>query len=135
MTIWIGLVVVLSVLIGGVGIASAGGPLLSISSPSDGAVVTSDTITVSGSAMGTGGAVVESVTVSGVTASGTTSWSATVSLHAGSNTIAVVANDNAGGAATKTITVVYDEQHQLLRLNPYLHRPLHHNKHLLNRSP
>ncbi|HID27957.1 MAG TPA: hypothetical protein EYP22_09135, partial [Methanosarcinales archaeon] len=86
----------------------AGEPVLRISSPSDGAVFTSPEITVSGSAIGTEGAVVESVTVNGIKASGTTSWSATITLSTGSNTITVIAKDNAENSATKTITVKYE---------------------------
>lgn len=99
----IGLAVIVSIMI-----ASADDPLLFIDSPSDGEKVYSDTITVSGRARGTGGAVVESVTVNDVLATDTILWSAEVSLHAGSNTITVVATDDTDNSTTKTITVILD---------------------------
>jgi hypothetical protein len=81
--------------------------LLLIDSPSDGDTVDTDTITVSGSAMGTEGAVVKSVTVNGVPVAGTTSWSKAIPLQPGPNIITVVATDDMGQSSLKTITVTY----------------------------
>lgn len=61
----------------------------------------SDNVGVSGvtwSNAGTGG---------GGTAAGTTSWSASIPLNAGSNAITVTARDAAGNSSTDTITVTY----------------------------
>ena len=106
---WIGLVIGLAVLIGCILIASGEFDLFSIKSPSDGATVDTDTITVSGTALAADFAVVESVTVNGVLASGTSPWSVVISLQPGSNTITAVATDNTGSIANGTITVYYNE--------------------------
>ena len=81
-------------------------PLLHIVSPSDGETVDTDTITVSGSAMGTEGAVVESVTVNDVQA-GSDNWRADISLDEGGNDITVVATTDMGQSSSETITVYY----------------------------
>lgn len=104
---WIGLVIGLAVLIGCITVTSAGNPIIVINSHSDGETVYTETITVSGGAMGTDGAGVESVTVNGVLTSDPTLWSAEISLQPGSNIITVVATDNFGNNATATITVIY----------------------------
>jgi large repetitive protein len=92
----------------------ASSPSLTISSPVSGQMVTSSTITVSGSATdsGSGGNGITSVSVNGQTASGGTAsgnntafWSRSVSVSSGTNTISVVATDGAGSTRTMSITV------------------------------
>jgi hypothetical protein len=84
-----------------------GEPILYIDSHYDGERVYSEKITVSGRARGTGGAVVEKVTVNGVPTNDTTLWSAEVSLHTGSNTITVKATDNTGTSTEETIALIF----------------------------
>jgi len=94
------------------------GPSITISSPSDGATVTTSPITVSGTATdsGSGGNGISSVTVNGVsstggsaTGSGTANWSASVALNQGANTITAVAKDasSAANSTSHSITVTY----------------------------
>ena len=96
--------------------ADATGPQLTISSPANNQTVSASTITVSGTASdaGRGDSGISSVTVNGVratgdtaTGSGTASWSRTITLSPGTNTITVVAKDNslAQNSTTLTITV------------------------------
>lgn len=92
--------------------ARAGVPIVEITAPKDGAEVTSEIITVSGTAHPhptTFGAVIEEVRVNGKAESSKnkTFWSEPVSLVPGLNTITVEAHDNVGNTATKTITVRY----------------------------
>jgi hypothetical protein len=86
-------------------------PTISINSPTS-----STTWTASSTPLGIGGTAADNVGVSTVTwsntangssgsAGGTTSWSATVPLAAGSNTITVRAFDAAGNSKTDTLTV------------------------------
>ena len=91
-------------------------PALSITSPINGATVTSASLPVSGTASdsGLGNNGVSSVTINGTAAtgdtasgSGTANWSATVNLVAGANAITVIAKDSFGNSTTQTITVTY----------------------------
>lgn len=83
-------------------------PSLAIASPADGATLASTTATVTGTASDNAG--VRKVEVSldnttWITATGTTSWSATLTLAEGVNTIYVRVTDTAGNTATSTIHV------------------------------
>ncbi len=83
-------------------------PSVTISSPEDGAIVAFLTITATGIA--SDDIAVEKVELSTdgatwVLASGATSWSTNLTLHAGSNTITARATDTSGNVATTTITV------------------------------
>ena len=75
-------------------------PSVAISSPTDGAVVGATPITVTGTAVATSG--LSSVTVNGVVATiSGGSWTASVPLATGQNTITATATDN-HGATTQT---------------------------------
>jgi hypothetical protein len=100
-------VIGLAVIIGSIMVTSAGYPMIAIFSPLGGDTVYTDTIAVFGGAMGTEGAIVESVTVNGLFADGTTSWSKDISLQPGQNKITAVAIDNMGQSSSKTIYVSY----------------------------
>ncbi len=107
------------------------GPSLSINSPANNAVVTSASLTVTGTASdsGYGNSGISSVAVNGVVASGgtasgagTANWSATITLTPGANTIDVVAKDNSPNQNpwTQSITVTYtppDTQGPSLSIN------------------
>ena len=80
-------------------------PSLTITSPASGTTVTTSTITVSGTASDESG--IANVMVNGILATGTTDWSADVTLTEGANMITVVATDKAGVIATQSITVTY----------------------------
>ncbi len=91
-------------------------PALNIASPANNATVSSPNLTVSGTASdsGRGNNGVASVTVNGVNAiggtasgSGEASWSGTVALNSGANTITVVARDSLNNPAQQQITVNY----------------------------
>ena len=93
------------------------GPTVAITSPANGATVTSPSLPVSGNATdsGRGNDGVSSVTVNGVSASGgtaagsgTANWSATVTLTPGQNTITAVARDSLNNAGQQQITVTYN---------------------------
>ncbi len=83
-------------------------PSLTINSPEDGAEVTEDTVTVSGTVTDKESGVA-SLTINGnpVDVSKDGSFSYTVTLTEGTNTITIVATDKAGNKTTKTITVTY----------------------------
>ena len=92
------------------------GPAVTISSPANGAALTSPSLLVSGTATdsGRGNNGVSSVTVNGVSAtggtasgSGTANWSATITLTPGQNTITAVAYDTLNNAGQQQITVTY----------------------------
>ena len=92
-------------------------PALTITSPVDGAVVTSSSLPVSGTASdnGYGNNGISSVTVNGASASGgtasgtaTANWSATVTLVSGLNTITVVAKDTLNNSTNKVVSVTYN---------------------------
>ncbi len=84
-------------------------PTVVIVSPTSGATVTSATLTVNGTASDNVAVQKVDLSMDGtnwVTATGTTSWSATVTLQEGSNTIYVRVTDTSGNTQTKTITVI-----------------------------
>jgi len=85
--------------------ADATPPILTITAPADDTTVSTPIITVAGAASDASGIV--SVTVNGAVATGTTSWSAEVTLAVGENTITVVATDGTGLTTTETITAWY----------------------------
>jgi len=78
-------------------------PTLSITFPAPNTTTHSPTITITGTAFDTSG--IASVIVNGEPATGTTTWSAEVTLTEGENTITVVATDGVGLNTTKMITV------------------------------
>ena len=93
------------------------GPAVAITSPVNGAVVTSASLPVSGTASdsGCGNNGVSSVTVNGVSASGGTAsgsgaanWSATVALNSGANLVTVTAKDTLNNSSQQQITVTYN---------------------------
>jgi len=84
-------------------------PLLTITSPADGATVLTPIITVTGTASDPSG--IASVTANGALADGAadwSTWSKDVTLTEGDNTIMVIATDNTGLTTTKTLTITYD---------------------------
>lgn len=92
-------------------------PALTITSPANGAVVTSASLSVSGTASdsGFGNNGISSVTANGVSASGgtasgsgTANWNATNMLNAGVNTITVVAKDTLNNSTQKVVSVTYN---------------------------
>ena len=86
-------------------------PELSISEPQNGAVVHDSLVTVKGKASDEG-AGLDSVFVKGniVVLHKDGSFSTSVALQKGENTITIVATDKAGNKTTKTITVIYKPQ-------------------------
>jgi N-acetylmuramoyl-L-alanine amidase len=91
-------------------------PSVWIGSHTSGQTVTSSLITVAGGATdgGTGDSGIANVTVNGSPATGgtasgngTASWSRSVALSPGANTLTVVATDGAGNQRTGTISVTY----------------------------
>lgn len=92
----------------------ATGPSLTIKSPKNGQSAMAATVTVSGTATDArkGGGGIVSVLVNGERASsdtaagsGVASWSKTIALNTGTNTITVVAADGFGNTTTKSITM------------------------------
>jgi pimeloyl-ACP methyl ester carboxylesterase len=92
-------------------------PALTIASPLNGAVVTSASLPVSGTASdnGLGNNGISSVTVNGINASGgtasgtgTASWNTTITLVSGVNTITVVAKDTLNNTTQKVVSVTYN---------------------------
>ena len=87
-------------------------PTIAITSPTDGQTFTTATITVSGTASDNVGLSKVEVKVgesgSWQTASGTTSWTASVTLASGSNTIYARATDTSGNPKETSVTVTYD---------------------------
>ena len=79
---------------------------LTITAPTPNTTTHSPIITITGTASDSSG--IASVTVNGVVATGTTSWSVEVTLTVGENAITVVATDGAGLTMTATITVWYE---------------------------
>ena len=98
-------------------------PTITITSPVDFETVNEDTVTVSGKVTDDKSGVA-SVTVNGntVTINDDGSFSVSVSLTKGDNTIKIVATDKAGNKATKTIVVTYKPQIviTLQPNNPYM---------------
>ena len=91
-------------------------PALSITSHTNGQTLSAASVTISGTASdsGRGGNGVSSVTVNGQAATGgsatgsaTASWSRTLTLAQGANTITVQATDSRGNNATQSITLNY----------------------------
>ena len=89
-------------------------PALSVSSHTSGQTVATSSITLAGTASdsGRGGSGITGVTVNGASAPGgtatdsnTASWSLSVPLATGSNTLTVVATDGAANARTTTLTI------------------------------
>lgn len=81
-------------------------PAVTISSPSAGATLTSSPVTVTGSV--SAGSGVKSVTVNDVPATVTGgSWSASVPLNQGSNTLTATLTSDAGNTASATAAVTY----------------------------
>lgn len=94
-------------------VISTSAPTLSVTSPVDGLLTNSSTVTVSGTAA----AGSDSVTLSKVTVNGTTvaveqdgSFSTEISLTEGTNTIVIIAEDSLGKTTTVTRTVTLDTQ-------------------------
>jgi hypothetical protein len=86
-------------------------PTITITSPTDGQTFTTATITVSGSASDTVGLIKVEVKVGSgdwQIASGTTSWTESVTLASGSNTIYARATDTSGNTKETSVTVTYD---------------------------
>jgi len=83
-------------------------PTVAITSPASGATLTSATVTVSGTASDNVAVQKVELSTDGTTwvqATGTASWSGTLTLREGPNTIYVRATDTSGNTVTKTITV------------------------------
>ena len=83
-------------------------PTLTIASPSSGAVLTSNTVTLSGSSSDDVAVQKVELSLDGSTwslASGMTSWSGTLTLVEGQNTIYVRVTDTSGNTATTTVSV------------------------------
>jgi hypothetical protein len=104
---WMVFLIGLAVVIGSIMATSASNPILFIDSPPDGESFDYNNITVSGHARCTDYAVLKSVMVKDVLATGTILWHANISLHDGSNLITVVATDDMGQSSSETITVYY----------------------------
>jgi hypothetical protein len=82
-------------------------PALSITSPANGTTVTSPNVTVSGTV--TDKRVITSFTVDGkaVTVGAAGTWSTSVALNKGANTITALATDQAGFTTEKSVSVTY----------------------------
>jgi len=83
-------------------------PMVTIATPANGSIVTSSTVTLSGSA--SDDVAVQTVELSTdettwILATGTTSWSGTLTLAEGMNTIYVRATDTSGNVATTSIGI------------------------------
>ena len=89
-------------------------PVISITSPT-----TAATVTTTSATLALGGTASDNVAVTQVnwtndrgnsgTASGTTSWSASIPLQGGSNIVTVTARDAAGNVSSDVLTVTYNE--------------------------
>ncbi|TLZ60410.1 MAG: hypothetical protein E6K13_08345 [Methanobacteriota archaeon] len=83
-------------------------PTIAIGAPANNSALTSTTVTVTGIASDNVAVQKVELSTDGTTwtvAAGTTSWSGTVTLHAGSNVIYARATDTSGNVATAQITV------------------------------
>src|SRR5665648_668397 len=80
-------------------------PTLAITSPANGAIFINSSITISGIA--SDDTAIVNVMVNGILATGTTDWSATITITNSTNTITAIATDNAGNTVTDAITVTY----------------------------
>ncbi len=98
-------------------------PVVKITAPANFETVNEGSITVSGTATDSSSGI-DTVTVNGnaVTVASDGSFSTSVSLTEGDNTITIVATDKAGNKTTKTITVTYRSQIviTLQPSNPYM---------------
>ena len=86
-------------------------PTVAITSPADGAVLPSTSMVVSGTASDSEGVEMVELSLDGTTyvlATGTTSWSGTLTLAEGPNTIFARATDTAGNTATVSVAVTVD---------------------------
>ena len=92
-------------------------PTLSITSPLNGATVTSASLPVSGTATddGNGNDGISSVTVNGVAVNGDTasgigiaSWNTTIALYSGANIITVIATDGVGNTTQQQTSITYN---------------------------
>jgi hypothetical protein len=81
------------------------GPLLSVTSPTEGQVVTTSPITLQGTSSDPSG--VASVTVNGTQAVGTTTWTRSEPLAVGANNFLVQARDTVGNISSLTRHVTY----------------------------
>src|SRR5215831_11542058 len=85
-------------------------PSVSIASPANGVVTKASTLSVTGTASDNVGVI--SVTVNGTAATssdGYATWSASIALNAGSNSITVSAKDAAGNVGSATATLISDQ--------------------------
>src|SRR5437016_14517190 len=103
--------------------ADASPPSATIYSLSKGTVVNSTTLTLTGTASDT--VAIEKVEVSAdgstwILATGTTSWSATLTLREGQNTIFVRTTDTSGNVSIATITVTVELASLTLQGTPSL---------------
>ncbi len=92
-------------------LADTTAPTISITSPAEDAVLMSATVTIMGTASDDVALETVEVSVDGLNwlaASGTTSWSASVTLTEGDSTIRVRATDTSGNVATETVSVTVD---------------------------
>ena len=80
-------------------------PIINIVLPVNGTFVTTQAITVSGTA--SDDVAVANVTINGIPSTGTTNWSANITLTAGANTITAIATDTSGNIGTDNITITY----------------------------
>ncbi len=83
-------------------------PTVSIASPLEGATLTTTSVTITGSASDNVEVAKVELSLDGTTwtaATGTTSWSATLTLAEGANTITVRATDTSGNVATQALHV------------------------------
>ena len=89
-------------------------PTITISSPIDNDIFTTDSITISGSASDNLGLNKVEVQLndepSWWVASGTTSWSKSITLDSGTNTITARATDNAGRIKITSLDVIFDSE-------------------------
>ncbi|MCW3032381.1 MAG: hypothetical protein JWM60_726 [Solirubrobacterales bacterium] len=83
------------------------GPSVAISSPGSGAVLSTPSVTVTGTASDNFGVASLNVGGAGVPYAGSGPWSSTLALKPGANTITATATDHAGNAAGASVTVTY----------------------------
>ena len=83
------------------------GPSVAISAPASGTVVSTPSLTVSGSAADNFGVASLNVGGAAVPYAGSGPWSTTVALKPGANTITATAADHAGNVASTSVTVTY----------------------------
>ena len=82
-------------------------PSLSITAPANGTTLAVPSVTVSGTAADTGALASVTVNGSAVSVSPTGTWTSTVALTPGANTITATATDQAGLTSSAAITVNY----------------------------